>query len=189
VSIKIAGKNSETEENMVVDVSPLLRGEVKKIDIDYTLSPEQIDSVSFDDAQVVGVLTDNSGYMRLKLKATLSYHGECARCLAPVDGVFSLDFERTVTTEGTIDEERLEELEDEYVVLDGHELSVDDTLCEELVLSFPQRLLCSEDCEGLCPKCGKPKREGDCGCPTKEIDPRLAVLAHFFDNDDEEDKK
>ena len=174
---------------MVIDVAPLLRGEVKKINIDYILSPEQIDSVSFDDAHVVGVLTDNSGYMRLKLQATLSYHGECARCLAPIDGVFSLDFERTVTTEGMIDDERLEELVDEYVVLDGHELSVDDTLCEELVLSFPQRLLCSEDCEGLCPKCGKPRREGDCGCPTREIDPRLAVLANFFDDSDEEDKK
>ena len=174
---------------MVVDVAPLLRGEVKRINIDYMLTPEQIDSVSFDDAHVVGVLTDNSGYMRLKLQATLSYHGECARCLAPIDGVFSLDFERTVTTEGTIDDERLEELVDEYVVLNGHELSIDDTLCEELVLSFPQRLLCSEDCQGLCPKCGKPKSEGDCGCPTREIDPRLAVLANFFDTDDEEDKK
>ena len=174
---------------MVIDVAPLLRGEVKKINIDYILSPEQIDQVSFDDAHVVGVLTDNSGSMRLKLQATLSYHGECARCLAPIDGVFSLDFERTVTTEGMIDDERLEELVDEYVVLDGHELSVDDTLCEELVLSFPQRLLCSEDCEGLCPKCGRPRREGDCGCPTKEIDPRFAVLATFFDDSDEEDKK
>ena len=174
---------------MVVDVAPLLRGEVKKIDIDYILSTEQIDGVSFEDAHVVGVLTDNSGYMRLKLQATLFYHGECARCLAPVDGVFSLDFERTVTTEGTIDEERLEELEDEYVVLQGHMLSVDDALLEEVALSFPTRLLCSEDCEGLCPKCGKPKREGDCGCPTREIDPRLAVLAKFFDSDKEENKK
>ena len=174
---------------MVVDVAPLLRGEVKKIDIDYILLTEQIDGVSFEDAHVVGVLTDNSGYMRLKLQATLFYHGECARCLAPVDGVFSLDFERTVTTEGTIDEERLEELEDEYVVLQGHELSVDDALLEELALSFPTRLLCSEDCEGLCPKCGKPKREGDCGCPTKEIDPRLAVLATLFGSDKEENKK
>ena len=174
---------------MVVDVAPLLRGEVKKIEIDYILMTEQIDGVSFEDAHVVGVLTDNSGYMRLKLQATLFYHGECARCLAPVDGVFSLDFERTVTTEGTIDEERLEELEDEYVVLKGHELSVDDALLEELALSFPTRLLCSEECEGLCPKCGKPKREGDCGCPTKEIDPRLAVLAKFFDSDKNENKK
>ena len=173
---------------MVVDVAPLLRGEVKKIDIDYILLTEQIDGVSFEDAHVVGVLTDNSGYMRLKLQATLSYHGECARCLAPVDGVFSLDFERTVAAEGMIDEERLEELEDEYVVLEGHELSVDDALLEELTLSFPTRLLCSEDCEGLCPKCGKPKREGDCGCPTREIDPRLAVLAKFFDSDEEENK-
>jgi uncharacterized protein len=48
------------------------------------------------------------------------------------------------------------------------------------------RLLCEEDCPGLCPKCGKPKREGPCGCPTKEIDPRLAVLAKFFEDDSEE---
>ena len=171
---------------MVVDVAPLLKGEVKKIDIDYMLTPEQLDGVDFEDAHVTGVLTDNSGYMRLCLKAELVYHGECARCLAPVDGVFSLDFERTVTVEGTIDEDKLEELVDEYVSLSGNELDVDEAICEELVLSFPTRLLCSEDCLGLCPKCGKPKRDGDCGCSLKEIDPRLAVLKHFFDTDEDE---
>lgn len=173
---------------MVVDVAPLLRGEVKKIDIDYMLSPEQIDGIEFEDAHVVGELTDNSGYMRLKLKAELVYHGECARCLAPVDGVFSLDFERTVALEGTIAEDRLEELVDEYVVLEGHELDIDEPLCEELVLGFPMRLLCSEDCEGLCPKCGKPRREGDCGCVLREIDPRLAVLQHYFDDKEKDEK-
>ena len=175
-----------TEENMVVDVAPLLRGEIKKIDIDYMLSPEQLDGVNFEDARVTGTLTDNSGYMRLTLTAELVYHGECARCLAPVDGVFSLDFERTVTTEGTIDEDKLEELADEYVVLNGNELDVDEPLREELLLGFPTRLLCSDDCEGLCPKCGRPKREGDCGCVLKEIDPRLAVLKNFFDKDQDE---
>ena len=171
---------------MVVDVAPLLKGEVKKIDIDYMLTPDRMEGVEFEDAHVTGVLTDNSGYMRLRLKAELAYHGECARCLAPVDGVFSLDFERTVTVEGTIDEEKLEELADEYVVLNGHELDVDDPLCEELILSFPLRLLCSEDCQGLCPKCGKPKRDGDCGCDLREVDPRLAVLKHFFDEGEDE---
>ncbi len=174
------------EEDIVVDVAPLLRGEVKRIAIDYMLTPTQLDGVSFEDAHVVGEITDNSGYMRLGLRAELVYHGECARCLAPVDGVFSLDFERTVTTEGTIDEEKLEELADEYVVLCGSELDVDEPLCEELMLGFPTRLLCSEDCLGLCPKCGKPKREGDCDCPTREIDPRLAVLQKFFDKDEDE---
>ena len=35
-----------------------------------------------------------------------------------------------------------------------------------------------------CPKCGKPKREGDCGCSAKEIDPRLAVLKNFFSEEE-----
>ena len=171
---------------MVLDVSPLLRGEVNRIEIDYMLTPETLDGVEFDaDVHVTGQLTDNAGYMRLTLKAELPYHGECARCLAPVDGVFSLDFERTVVTEGMLTEERLSELDDEYVLVEKNELDVDLAISEELLLNFPSRLLCSDDCLGLCPKCGKPKRDGDCGCPTKEIDPRLAVLKSFFADSDE----
>ena len=137
---------------MVVDVAPLLRGETGKIEIDYMLSPEQLDGVRFDaDAHVTGSLTDNAGYMRLTLRAELGYHG-----------VFSLDFERTVVTESMLTEEQKEDLSDEYVLLEGNELDVDEALREELVLGFPTRLLCSEDCPGLCPKCGKPKREGAC---------------------------
>ena len=173
---------------MVIDVGPLLRGEVKKIDIDYMLTPETLWGIEFEsDAHVTGSLTDSAGYMRLVLKAELKYHGECARCLAPVDGVFSLDFERTVTTEGVISKETLDEDVDEYVVINGSELDVDEPLCEELVLAFPKKLLCSEDCLGLCPQCGKPKRDGDCGCPTKEIDPRLAILATLFDKQENGD--
>ena len=173
---------------MLIDVGPMLRGEVSKIDIDYMLAAECVGGVDFtDEAHVVGVLTDNAGYMRLSIKADLPYVGECARCLAPVEGVFSLDFERTVTTEGVLTEQQLDEMSEEYVVINGSELDVDQTLCEELMLSFPTKLLCSEDCPGLCPKCGKPRREGDCGCPTKEIDPRLAILATLFDKDDDEE--
>lgn len=167
---------------MLIDVSPLLRGEVNKIDIDYMLSPESLNGVRFEtDARISGCLTDNAGYMRLCLKAELGFSGECARCLAPVNGVFSLDFERTVAPEGMLTEEQLEDNVDEYVVLSGKELDIDEQLREELILSFPTKLLCSEDCKGLCAKCGKPLRDGDCGCPKKEIDPRLAVLKTFFD--------
>ena len=172
---------------MVIDVGPLLRGDVHKIDIDYMLTPESLDGIEFEnDAHVTGKLTDNAGYMRLVLKAELKYHGECARCLAPVEGVFSLDFERTVTTEGVLTEQQLMDMSEEYVVINGSELDVDEPLLEELILGFPNKLLCEEDCPGLCPKCGKPRREGDCGCPTKEIDPRLAILATLFDKDKEE---
>ena len=63
---------------------------------------------------------------------------------------------------------------------------LDEELREALILSFPMRILCDEDCPGLCPKCGKPKREGECGCPTREIDPRLAILQTLLDQNENE---
>ena len=170
---------------MILNMGPILRGEITRMDINYELTPEPVFDVVFpENARVQGVLTDDAGYMRLHLEATLPYRGACARCLAPVEGVFTLDFERTVAAEGTISEEQLEENIDSYVMIRDGKLDVDEPLREELLICFPMRLLCSEDCEGLCPKCGKPKREGDCGCPTKEIDPRLAVLQNWVDKEE-----
>jgi len=171
---------------MLIDVSPMLRGEVSEIEIDYMLAPEEVYGVSFpSEARIHGKLTDNAGYMRLSLKAELAYSGECARCLAPVSGVFSLDFERTVAPEGMLSDEQIEDNVDEYIVLEGKILDANEQLRDELLLCFPQKLLCNEECKGLCPKCGKPLNDGPCGCPEKEIDPRLAILKTFFDETEE----
>ena len=176
---------------MVLDVRPLLRGEVDHIDIDYCLTPDPIDDVVFDsDAHIFGKITDNAGYMRLVLTAEFSYKGQCARCLDEVSGHFKTDFERTVCDEGTLSDEKTKADEDDvysdgYAIIHDGMLDIDAELREELVLSFPSRLLCSEECEGLCSMCGKPKRDGDCGCRKKEIDPRLSVLATLLHKNDE----
>lgn len=170
---------------MILNLGPILRGEINKMDIAYELTPEPVQDVVFpENAKVSGVLTDDAGYMRLHLTATLPYRGQCARCLDTVEGVFTLDFERTVAAEGSISEEQLEENLDSYVMVRDGKLDVDEPLREELLICFPMRLLCDEDCPGLCPKCGKPLREGDCGCSHKEIDPRLAVLAQLLDKEE-----
>ncbi len=172
---------------MTLDMRPMLRGEVSRILVDYMLSPESVSGVSFEgDAHVTGQITNEGGYMRLTLQAKLAYQGECARCLLPVSGTFELEFERTVANEGTLTDEQLEDNVDEYVIIEGGELDLDEELREALILSFPMRLLCSEECPGLCPKCGKPRREGECGCPTREIDPRLAILGTLLNKEENE---
>ena len=169
---------------MIIDLNPMLRGEVNSINIDFVLTPEIIEDVTFtDNARIFGKITNSAGYMRLKLTASLPYIGQCARCLDEVRGEFSLDFERTVVTEGMVSHEKLEESVDEYIVIHDGKLELDDPVREELLIDFPRKLLCSEGCLGLCPKCGRPKREGDCGCVTKEIDPRLAVLKKYLTNE------
>ena len=174
---------------MTLDMRPMLRGETSCISIDFTLTPDTLGGVTFTgDAHVVGQITDEAGYMRLCLQVSLPYSGECARCLAPMQDTFCLAFERTVANEGTLTEEQLEDNVDEYVIIQNGELDLDEELREALLLSFPFRLLCREDCPGLCPKCGKPRAAGDCGCPTKEIDPRLEALRILLEQDADQNK-
>lgn len=167
---------------MTVDVKPLLRGDVKSIKLDYTL-PVKVEGVKVENACVVGEILDMAGYMRLSLKLSVSYIAECARCLDDVCGVFEENFERTVVTKGTVSDEELDENVDEYVLVnDNGELELDEEVAGTIALAFPKKILCDEECPGLCPKCGKRKKDGDCGCVTKEIDPRLAVLKKLLDN-------
>ncbi len=169
---------------MVFDMKPLLRGEVHSIPIAYSFEPEEMVDVRFPEgARAVGEVTDSAGYMRLVLSISAPYVAECARCLDEVEGEFTEDFERTVVTKGSVKEETLEESVDEYAVLDENGmLDIDDEIRETMALSFPVKILCMEDCPGLCPKCGKSLKMGDCGCPKKEIDPRLAILQKLLDN-------
>ena len=171
---------------MTLDMRSMLKGLVDELLVQGSFAPEAPMGVTFDgEACVSGRVTNEGGYMRLILQIDVPYHGECARCLAPVSGVFHTLYERTVVNEGTLSEEQLEDNVDEYVVIVDGELELDEELHDAIFLSFPMRQLCSEDCTGLCPKCGKPRREGPCGCSEREIDPRLAILATLLDENEE----
>lgn len=171
---------------MQIDMRPILRGDTDVILIDYTLKPDFEADVSFpSEVRVKGSVTDTAGYIRLVLTAVLPFKGICARCLQPVEDAVELVFERTVVAPGAISEKTLEDKFDEYAVLDGYMLDVDEELREELVLNLPMRVLCSPDCPGLCPKCGKPLKNGDCGCNLRETDPRWDVLKRFLNADEE----
>ena len=171
---------------MILDVGPLLRGEKNRITFDYMLEPIPMDRVEFkDDAHVVGEITNSAGYMQLKAEAHLAYETECDRCLDPVSGEFVLDFERVVADEGTLTEEQIEDNVDEYVIVENGNLDIDEQLTEALLLDFPKKILCDDNCPGICPKCGRSLKLGDCGCPKKEVDPRLAILATLLKDKEE----
>ena len=66
-------------------------------------------------------------------------------------------------------------------VLDGDDLDLDETLSTLYVLDMETKFLCSEDCKGLCARCGADLNLGPCACG-KEVDPRLAVLQQLLDS-------
>ena len=71
---------------------------------------------------------------------------------------------------------------DDYVVPVEGMIDVSEMLIEQILLDFPYRHLCKEDCKGLCPKCGKDLNEGSCGCPTDDPDPRFDVLRKLLED-------
>ena len=173
---------------MKLDLRPLLAGD-RLLTFDYELSlnidPEDTSSflygVSFPSPmKVKGEITNTAGYMRIELFASVDYSSECARCLAPVSGDFTLSLEKTVAPRSLLvglDEDKL----DDYAIIEDGFLDIDEQLLAQLEMEFPIRFLCREDCKGLCQRCGKNLNEGKCGCPEKEIDPRMAPLQKLLE--------
>ncbi len=45
-----------------------------------------------------------------------------------------------------------------------HEVDLTPELRESILLALPSHPVCRSDCLGVCPRCGRPRSEGDCGC-------------------------
>lgn len=87
----------------------------------------------------------------------------CDRCLLEFENVFEYDFSHILVTELNGDAD-----EDEYVVCKNTVLELDELAISDLLLQLPSKILCREDCRGLCSKCGHNLNDGDCGCSESE---------------------
>jgi uncharacterized protein len=101
----------------------------------------------------------------------------CARCLKEFPKHLGLE------THAFLADELQDEDNIEYYLLDGDFADIDEIAQTAFVLNMEQRILCSEDCKGLCPKCGKDLNEGPCNCG-EDHDPRLAVLGQLLEKDE-----
>ena len=169
---------------MCIDMTPILSGRTAEIPFafDWEGASELFPEVVFEEpVHIAGQVTERAGCMLLTLKADVSYRTECARCLRELSRKLTLHLSKQVATKGSLEDEN----NDDYVMISESELSLTEPVEELLFLELPSRDLCREDCQRLCPKCGKDRNEGDCGCVTKEIDPRLAVLQKYLNNNED----
>ncbi len=164
---------------MILDVSPVLRGETSLLEFEYKTSElPEIDGVVFDgDSTVKGVVDNRAGYMTLRLSASLGYTSSCARCLEEIKGAFDLLVDMPLAVSGSLADEDT----DDYIIIVNNSIDCDSLIYETVLLEFPMRVLCDEDCKGLCDVCGCNLNHEKCSCTKKEIDPRLEILAKLLD--------
>jgi uncharacterized protein len=107
---------------------------------------------------------------------------ECDRCLQPVEAPVSADFTLDYITGSEYESSEVAELteaEMSVAVFDGEGLDVDEIVKEQILLAVPTRMLCREDCKGICPECGIDRNTGECSCGADNIDPRWAALKNL----------
>ena len=102
----------------------------------------------------------------------------CARCLTPVEYEMKLRIERTADMKLT--EEEREKEEEEFNFMEGECLNPEALVRNELLVNWPIRVLCKEDCKGICSRCGANLNQGSCNCDSEPTDPRMAVIRDIF---------
>ena len=118
-------------------------------------------------------------FIRGSLDATLGM--DCSRCLEParleVGGSFAYTLLPAQTETRDDLELRAEDLE--IGSYQGDFIDVAPLICEQIVLMTPMKVLCTQECKGLCPHCGVNRNRVLCHCQADIVDDRLAVLKKF----------
>lgn len=114
---------------------------------------------------------------RVEGTVRLVFRTACDRCLTEVPTVLELSFERVVVSPeiGTEDEDA-----DDLSFMEGYQLDAETFVYNEIMGNWPAKILCKEDCKGLCRVCGQNLNERECGCDTFVPDPRMAVIQDIF---------
>ena len=123
-----------------------------------------------------GTVRNTAGVLVMTGEITTCIHGTCDRCAEDFDREIDLPIDVVLVTELAN-----EENEDEWVFpLEGDSANLDDIVRTVFVLNLDSKLLCKEDCKGICHRCGKNLNEGPCNCQ-KELDPRFAALRQLLE--------
>lgn len=122
--------------------------------------------------------------IRLVGKVSTGVEVACARCLEPVARNIERDFDLLYRPQG-IDAGREEisvtQAEAEIGYYKGEGLLLEDVLREQILLALPYKVVCREECKGLCPRCGQNLNQGACQCSSAPQDPRWDALRGLKD--------
>ncbi|HLW77475.1 MAG TPA: DUF177 domain-containing protein [Bryobacteraceae bacterium] len=127
------------------------------------------------------LVTGALGEIRVTGHLAAAFEADCDRCLEParfpIDSEFELYY-RPVE-EGYGEEHAIDAGEAEMGFYEGDGIELNDVLREFVLLALPMQRVCSENCKGICPVCGRNRNLTDCDCHAESLDDRWASLRNY----------
>lgn len=120
----------------------------------------------------------------LDVSFSYAYTAACAKCLEATKGWDKGKVGIQLMKESTellAEEKELSDDDMGICYIEGDEIDLDEIIRQEVVFNLPVRVVCSDDCKGLCQYCGANLNQGRCKCETN-ADPRWTALNKLKNN-------
>ena len=166
----------------MIDISGILGKKGEQISFSVSENIENVDDYPMITAfigpvNIKGTATNTDGAVNIQAEGEVKVTMPCDRCVKDVNVDLSFPLEETYVAFGNATAE-----DESYT---GNSVCLDGAVKKSILSSLPMKVLCKEDCKGLCPQCGKDLNTGECGCKTDYIDPRFESLRSLFNIDKE----
>ena len=152
---------------MYLELDAVFNNDGESLQIDYVYSIDDKSIVT--PIKVSGAVYNKTGIVYLKVEARFDYSTACARCAKPLLKHARVPVNHTLLSHAESEDN------DDFIVLDGMHLELDELVSEDIYLALPTKFLCNDDCKGLCPVCGTDLNFEQCSC-SEPADPRWDAL-------------
>lgn len=165
---------------MKINIVSVINCDGAKLSINEEYSVGKFDfagnTYSFEKPVVItGEVRNIGDALKIALRLEGEYTSYCDRCGCDVSATVVGEADENITGESV-------EIDSEMFTLTGHTLDISGAIESLVYSSLPMRNLCSEDCKGLCPKCGTDLNKSECNCDTTRYDPRFAIFRKLAGN-------
>ena len=170
---------------MYIELSDILSVTNKELDIPASIEMNRFVSKT-DDYEIISkspftVHLKNTGKKKLSIsfETVVSLNIPCSRCLADVRNDIHIEVNKIID----MNESDHEEIDlDEQSFIEGKELNLEMLIYKEILVNLPMKVLCSENCKGICNRCGANLNIQSCDCDRTELDPRMSRIKDIFNN-------
>ena len=144
---------------MLLQLKELFEIEGQKKDFSCEITANELaylKAYSFSEPiRISGVVENRTGVVYADYECEFVLNETCDRCLKEFKREYNYRFSHILVR--SINSES-----DEYIVCRDNALDLNELAVSDILLSLPSKILCREDCRGLCFVCGADLNEGDC---------------------------
>ncbi|MGL4791162.1 MAG: YceD family protein [Anaerotignaceae bacterium] len=166
---------------MTVDISKILK--VEGAVLNFKAEKTFADVENFPDVceflwpvKVEGTITNLNGVFVACAEGLAKVNMCCSRCLKRVATEVSFEVNENFSNTGK---------KEEAETFLGDIIDLTSVVSRSILINLPMKVVCAEDCKGLCSICGKVLNDGACECDTSYINPKFESLRSLFKLDEE----